>query len=62
MRSGEFASEGALWFPNLTLADQTMALPVILGSLYLANVALHANNHSPSQERPRSTKVTAVFK
>ena len=56
-RTAEMSAEGCLWFPDLVIPDHTLVLPFLLGSLYLANVAVHANNHSPDSERPRSAKV-----
>ncbi len=32
------ATEGALWFPDLTLADPTLALPLLLGAANLLNI------------------------
>ncbi len=56
-RYHELSTEGFLWFPNLSLADPTVILPLTVGSLYLANVFVHANNHAEGQQRPKSAKV-----
>ena len=57
-RVEQLASEGLPgWAVDLTAPDPTLALPLLVGALYLANTALHANNHPVGQERTKMVKV-----
>merc|ERR1719233_1433943 len=39
----QLSTEGALWFPNLTVADASYILPVIVGLSFALNIFIHAN-------------------
>ena len=41
----QLSKEGALWVPDLTVADPTLILPVATVALFLANIELGANRY-----------------
>ena len=57
-RSLQMVQEGGLWFPDLTAPDPTgCVLPLLLGSLYLGNLAVRTNDHPVGRKKPKSAKV-----
>ncbi|CAH1247254.1 COX18 [Branchiostoma lanceolatum] len=54
----DMASQGALWFTDLTAADPTLLLPVLLGTLNLLIVEMHSLQQT---EKTRTQKVVTNF-
>ncbi|ODQ53172.1 hypothetical protein SAICODRAFT_65613 [Saitoella complicata NRRL Y-17804] len=50
-------TEGALWFPDLTVVDPTMALPVALGIMSLANIEITAALYGGSENQSRFKRI-----
>ncbi|XP_078576715.1 cytochrome c oxidase assembly protein COX18, mitochondrial-like isoform X2 [Branchiostoma floridae x Branchiostoma japonicum] len=54
----DMVSQGALWFTDLTAADPTLLLPVMLGTLNLVIVEMHSLQQT---EKTRTQKVVTNF-
>ena len=49
----EFGSEGFGWIPDLTAADSTMILPVLVGTAFLLNIELSVNKYDRKVAPPK---------
>ncbi|KAI8614745.1 60Kd inner membrane protein-domain-containing protein [Chytriomyces sp. MP71] len=52
-----FETEGFMWFLDLSVADPTVLLPLIVGSLHLANIEMHSSTVAAPSVRQRAFKL-----
>ncbi|KAJ3249274.1 Cytochrome c oxidase assembly protein cox18, mitochondrial [Chytriomyces hyalinus] len=52
-----FNEGGILWFLDLSVADPTILLPLIVGGLHLANIEMHSSTVANPTVRQRAFKL-----
>ena len=57
----EIANEGALWFPDLTVADPTLIIPFAVGIFNLTNIEVSINIYHKYNKILKSDWLSAVL-